>query len=75
MGQECRKRFRHVFNPFFTTKPPGKGTGIGLSISWQIVVEKPGGSLGCISAPGRGTEFTIEIPIWHHQSPVLSLSA
>ncbi|MEG4534167.1 response regulator [Microcoleus sp. D2_18a_D3] len=65
---------RHVFNPFFTTKPPGKGTGIGLSISWQIVVEKHRGSLGCISAPGGGTEFIIEIPI-RQESPVLSLSA
>ena len=64
----------HVFNPFFTTKPPGKGTGIGMSISWQIVVEKHGGCLGCISSPDRGTEFTIQIPIRHH-SPVLSLSA
>lgn len=71
MSEEVR---RHVFNPFFTTKPPGKGTGIGLSISWQIVVEKHGGNLVCISAPGRGTEFTIQIPI-RHQSPVLSLSA
>lgn len=71
MSEEVR---HHVFNPFFTTKPPGKGTGIGMSISWQIVVEKHGGSLRCISAPGRGTEFTIEIPI-RHQSPVLSLSA
>ncbi|MEG4493043.1 response regulator [Microcoleus sp. D3_18_C4] len=65
---------RHVFNPFFTTKPPGKGTGIGLSISWQIVVEKHRGRLECISAPGGGTEFIIEIPI-RQESPVLSLSA
>jgi len=71
MSEEVR---RHVFNPFFTTKPPGKGTGIGLSISWQIVVEKHGGRLECISAPGSGAEFKIEIPI-RHQSPVLSLSA
>jgi signal transduction histidine kinase len=52
-----------IFNPFFTTKPAGKGTGLGLSISYQIVVEKHGGQLQCISAPNQGTEFRIEIPI------------
>ncbi|HEY9695575.1 MAG TPA: response regulator [Oculatellaceae cyanobacterium] len=52
-----------IFNPFFTTKPPGKGTGIGLSISWQIIAEKHSGSLRCISTPGEGTEFIIEIPL------------
>ncbi|MCL1469468.1 ATP-binding protein [Argonema antarcticum] len=52
-----------LFDPFFTTKPVGKGTGLGLSISHQIVVEKHGGSLLCVSEPGQGTEFWIEIPI------------
>lgn len=52
-----------LFDPFFTTKPIGKGTGIGLAISYQIVVEKHGGQLKCISAPGQGTEFVVEIPI------------
>ncbi|MGB3204550.1 MAG: ATP-binding protein, partial [Crinalium sp.] len=52
-----------LFDPFFTTKPVGKGTGLGMSISYQIVTEKHGGSLQCISAPGEGTEFIIEIPI------------
>ncbi|HBB33770.1 MAG TPA: hypothetical protein DC064_18725, partial [Cyanobacteria bacterium UBA9273] len=51
------------FDPFFTTKPFGKGTGLGLSISYEIVVEKHGGTLSCISAPGKGCEFAIEIPI------------
>ncbi|MBF1999647.1 MAG: PAS domain S-box protein [Synechococcales cyanobacterium M58_A2018_015] len=54
---------QQLFNPFFTTKPVGKGTGMGLSISYQIVTEKHGGTLRCSSAPGQGTEFTIEIPI------------
>jgi signal transduction histidine kinase len=53
---------KRLFDPFFTTKPIGKGTGLGLSISHQIVVEKHKGNLKCISEPGQGTEFWIEIP-------------
>ena len=52
-----------IFNPFFTTKVVGKGTGLGLSISYQIVVEKHGGQLDCVSESGRGTTFTIKVPI------------
>ena len=52
-----------IFDPFFTTKPVGHGTGLGLSISYQIVVDKHGGRLECISAVGEGTELAIEIPI------------
>ncbi|OLP16558.1 histidine kinase [Leptolyngbya sp. 'hensonii'] len=52
-----------LFDPFFTTKPVGKGTGLGLSISYQIVVEKHQGTLHCISEPGMGAEFRIEIPL------------
>ncbi|MEG5064718.1 ATP-binding protein [Microcoleus sp. B3-A4] len=57
-----------IFNPFFTTKPVGHGTGLGLSISYQIVVDKHGGRLECISAMGEGTEFVIEIPIANSRS-------
>ncbi len=53
----------HIFNPFFTTKPVGRGTGLGLSISYQIVVEKHQGVLKCVSGPGQGTQFSIEIPL------------
>ena len=61
-----------VFDHFFTTKPVGKGTGMGLSISHQIVVEKHGGELKCISTPHQGTQFIIEIPIrQHYQVPAL----
>jgi signal transduction histidine kinase len=52
-----------IFDPFFTTKPVGEGTGLGLSISYQIVVDKHGGNLHCLSAPGCGTEFVVEIPL------------
>ncbi|MBD0269315.1 MAG: GAF domain-containing protein [Cyanobacteria bacterium Co-bin8] len=51
-----------LFDPFFTTKPVGEGTGLGLSISYQIV-EKHGGKLICLSAPGEGAEFKIQLPI------------
>ncbi len=59
MTEEVKKR---IFDPFYTTKPVGKGTGLGLSISYQIIVEKHGGTMECISEPGKGTEFWIEIP-------------
>ncbi|MDP5018738.1 MAG: HAMP domain-containing histidine kinase, partial [Dolichospermum sp.] len=60
MSKEVKQR---IFDPFFTTKPVGKGTGLGLAISYQIVVEKHGGLMECISEPGKGTEFWIEIPL------------
>jgi PAS domain S-box-containing protein len=57
---EVQKR---LFEPFFTTKPVGKGTGMGLSISYQIVTEKHGGNLECISSPEQGSIFAITIPL------------
>ena len=54
---------QRLFDPFFTTKTVGKGTGLGLAISYQIIVEKHKGKLECISAPGKGAEFAIKIPI------------
>lgn len=51
-----------LFDPFFTTKPVGKGTGMGLSISYQIVTERHGGAMDCISEPGQGAEFRITLP-------------
>ncbi|MEM9769542.1 MAG: ATP-binding protein, partial [Cyanobacteria bacterium P01_D01_bin.71] len=53
---------QQIFNPFFTTKPVGKGTGMGMSISYQIVTERHGGQLLCDTALGTGTTFTIQIP-------------
>ncbi|MCC5641614.1 GAF domain-containing protein [Nostoc sp. CHAB 5824] len=52
-----------IFEPFFTTKQPGQGTGLGLSISYQIIVQKHGGNIKCVSEPGKGCEFWIEIPM------------
>ncbi|MEA5593875.1 AAA family ATPase [Rivularia sp. UHCC 0363] len=60
MTEEVRSK---LFNAFFTTKPEGKGTGLGLSISYQIVTEKHGGNLYCLSSPGNGAEFVIELPL------------
>jgi signal transduction histidine kinase len=57
--EEIRQR---LFDPFFTTKPVGKGTGMGLSISYQIITEKHGGTISCLSKPGQGTEFIVQIP-------------
>ncbi len=52
-----------LFDPFFTTKPVNKGTGMGLSISYQIITERHGGSIECISEFGEGSEFIISIPL------------
>jgi PAS domain S-box-containing protein len=57
---------QRIFDPFFTTKPIGSGTGMGLAISHSIIVEKHKGDIKCISAVGKGTEFTIKIPIVSH---------
>lgn len=52
-----------IFNPFFTTKPVGQGTGMGMSISYKIITEKHKGRIDCCSIPSEGTEFMIQIPI------------
>jgi PAS domain S-box-containing protein len=59
MTEEVQRR---LFEPFFTTKPVGSGTGLGMSISYQII-EKHGGQLKCISSPVQGAEFLIYLPI------------
>jgi signal transduction histidine kinase len=51
-----------IFEPFFTTKPVGEGTGLGLDISFRIVVDKHGGDIRVESRPGD-TRFTVWLPL------------
>ena len=51
-----------IFNPFFTTKPAGEGTGLGLSMSHDIVVKQHGGRIDVDSEPGAFTEFIVTLP-------------
>ncbi|QNK82370.1 ATP-binding protein [Nakamurella sp. PAMC28650] len=63
--QDIRSR---IFEPFFTTKPVGQGTGLGLDISWRIIVEKHHGDLRLVPAPGD-TRFQIRLPLVSAERP------
>ena len=52
-----------IFQPFFTTKPTGQGTGLGLSLSYDIITKGHDGHLEVESNEGIGTRFIIEIPL------------
>ncbi|HET9863236.1 MAG TPA: ATP-binding protein, partial [Steroidobacteraceae bacterium] len=54
---------QRIFDPFFTTKEVGKGTGQGLAIAHNVVVDKHGGAIKVVSSPGKGTTFIIRLPI------------
>jgi signal transduction histidine kinase len=58
-----------MFNPFFTTKPAGEGTGLGLSLSYDIIVKQHGGTINVDTKPGEFTEFTILVPRGGPTSP------
>jgi len=60
MNKDTVKR---VFEPFFTTKPVGVGTGLGLSVSYFIVTRNHGGVILVDSSPGKGTAFSVELPL------------
>jgi signal transduction histidine kinase len=63
--EELRRR---VFEPFFTTKPVGQGTGLGLDVSWRIVVKRHGGDLRVTSKPGD-TRFQVLLPLTESAAP------
>ncbi|BAY13519.1 sensor histidine kinase [Calothrix sp. NIES-2098] len=69
MPEDVKNR---IFNPFFTTKPVGKGTGMGMAIGYQIINEKHQGKLLCFSILGEGTEFVIQLPIQQQVSTAAS---
>ncbi len=52
-----------IFQPFFTTKPTGEGTGLGLSMSYDIITKGHGGTIKVVSEEGSGTKFEIQLPI------------
>ncbi|MBW8331776.1 MAG: histidine kinase [Prolixibacteraceae bacterium] len=56
-----------IFQPFFTTKPAGQGTGLGLSMSYEIVTKGHGGELKVENNPGGGAKFTIVLPLLAHK--------
>jgi len=64
MTEDVRAR---LFEPFFTTKAVGQGTGLGLSVAWDIVVNKHDGRIDVQSIPGQGSRFTMWLPIRHNR--------
>jgi PAS domain S-box-containing protein len=63
-GPGIPPEIRHkIFDPFFTTKPVGQGTGLGLSVSHDIIVTKHHGQILVDSTVGKGTTFTIKLPL------------
>ncbi len=60
MNEAVRQK---IFQPFFTTKPTGEGTGLGLSLSFDIITKGHGGTLAVESIPGQGTTFVVGLPL------------
>ncbi|MEI8296342.1 MAG: ATP-binding protein, partial [Alphaproteobacteria bacterium] len=60
-----------IFQPFFTTKPTGQGTGLGLSLSYDIVTKGHGGSLVALSKAGEGATFLLQLPLSNRSNQVI----
>jgi signal transduction histidine kinase len=58
-----QKNLNKVFQPFFTTKPSGEGTGLGLSLSYDIITKGHGGEIKVETKEGEGAEFIIQLPV------------
>jgi two-component system NtrC family sensor kinase len=58
----AREDLSKIFDPFFSTKPEGKGLGLGLSVVYAII-DRHKGTISAESTPGKGTVFTITLPI------------
>ncbi len=69
------ENINHIFNPFFTTKPVGQGTGMGLSISYEIIVNHHHGEIKMESHLGEGTTFIVKLPIKHDLLETLKQAA
>ena len=63
------EHIKNIFNPFFTTKPVGQGTGLGLSMAYDIVVTGHGGTITAESTLGTGTKLTILLPVFNSGQP------
>jgi signal transduction histidine kinase len=63
-----------IFQPFFTTKEPGEGTGLGLALSRSIILDHKG-DIRAASTPGEGTAFTVSLPLSADDIPCDSLQS
>ncbi|MBI9109756.1 cache domain-containing protein [Maridesulfovibrio ferrireducens] len=61
------KYLKRIFEPFYSSKAPGAGTGLGLSVSYFIITHNHGGTITADSNPGEGTRFTVTLPIFTNQ--------
>lgn len=69
-GMGIRDSIREkIFQPFFTTKPTGEGTGLGLSLAYDIVTKGHGGTLEVMSKEGIGSEFILSLPFIKNAYP------
>ena len=63
LGFLSATQYQKIMQPFFTTKPTGEGTGLGLSLTYDMVVKGHGGNIQVNSSVGEGSEFIIQLPV------------